>query len=486
MKTAIHPIMRCLALLIIIHLTMPKWAMAEDLNILLIMVDDLGKEWLGCYGADDVRTPHIDELAARGMLFNNYYCMPQCTPSRVTLLTGQYPFRHGWVNHWDVPRWGGGCSFDPDKNPSFPKLMRQAGWKTVAAGKWQIDDFRQEPTAMQQAGFENYCMWTGYETGKPKSAKRYQDPYIFCDGQSTSRPGKFGPDVFTDYLVDFIDQKNNRPFFMYFPMVLTHGPLVATPAEPSANTKLEKHKAMVRYTDQLVGRLMDALERNQLRDKTIVIFTTDNGSSQRITGHLKGKPVRGGKSKTSEAGICVPLIVSCPGTIPEGIQSNALVDITDFAATCCELAGVTSKNHVTDGFSFQSVLRGESVSSQRQWILAMGGGNHAKLTAAGVENQYWFRDRVLRTEDYKVYIGSDRKPEKLFHLGNDPDEQENLLASKDPKINSIRRLFIDAVSQMPKQDADPKYRPLPHRSWYLQPQTSSQVWKTGFPGKRNP
>ncbi len=83
-------------------------------------------------------------------------------------------------------------------------------------------------------------------------------------------------------------------------------------------------------------------------------------------------------------------------------------------------------------------------------------------------------------------MGSDRKPEKLFHLGNDPDEQENLLASKDPKINSIRRLFIDAVSQMPKQDADPKYRPLPHRSWYLQPQTSSQVWKTGFPGKRNP
>ena len=126
----------------------------ERPNVLLVLVDDLGKEWIGCYGAEEIQTPRIDELAATGLMFDNFYSTPQCTPTRVTLLTGQYPFRHGWVNHWDVPRWGGGCSFDIDRNPSLGRLMQQAGYATAAAGKWQINDFRQEPQAMQQAGFD--------------------------------------------------------------------------------------------------------------------------------------------------------------------------------------------------------------------------------------------------------------------------------------------------------------------------------------------
>ena len=102
-------------------------------NILFILVDDLGKEWIRCYGAENMR-PSIDELAAGGMKFNNAWCMPQCTPTRVTLLTGQYPFRHGWTNHWDVPRWGAGASFDPNLNTSYADLLRAldtrpAGWQ---------------------------------------------------------------------------------------------------------------------------------------------------------------------------------------------------------------------------------------------------------------------------------------------------------------------------------------------------------------------
>lgn len=84
----------------------------EPPNILFILVDDLGKEWISTYGAEDIQTPNIDALAKSGIKFNNVYSMPQCTPTRVTLLTVQYPFRHGWVNHWDVPRWGGGVHFD--------------------------------------------------------------------------------------------------------------------------------------------------------------------------------------------------------------------------------------------------------------------------------------------------------------------------------------------------------------------------------------
>ena len=80
-------------------------------NIVFILVDDLGKEWVSSYGAEDILTPNIDSLAKSGIRFNNVYSMPQCTPTRVTLLTGQYPYKHGWVNHWDVPRWGGRCTF---------------------------------------------------------------------------------------------------------------------------------------------------------------------------------------------------------------------------------------------------------------------------------------------------------------------------------------------------------------------------------------
>ncbi|MDH3649356.1 MAG: sulfatase-like hydrolase/transferase, partial [Saprospiraceae bacterium] len=195
-------------------------------NIILIMVDDLGKEWVSCYGAEGIRTPNIDALAAGGIRFNNVYCMPQCTPTRVTLLTGQYPFRHGWVNHWDVPRWGGGAHFDETMNPSVARELRRAGYKTCIAGKWQIDDFRVEPDALTKAGFDDYCMWTGYETGVPPSSERYYDPYLFTNAGSKSYPGKFGPDIFRDFVIDFIRDNHNNSFFIYYPMVLTHTPFV--------------------------------------------------------------------------------------------------------------------------------------------------------------------------------------------------------------------------------------------------------------------
>ena len=128
----------------------------NKLNILYIMADDLGKEWISCYGAEDIQTPNIDALAADGMKFNNAYSMPACTPSRTTLLTGKYPWRTGWANHWDVPRWGVGY-FDWKKkeNTTFARLMKEQGYATAAAGKWQINDFRIEPEAMKKHGFDD-------------------------------------------------------------------------------------------------------------------------------------------------------------------------------------------------------------------------------------------------------------------------------------------------------------------------------------------
>ena len=132
-------------------------------NIIFILLDDLGKEWISCYGGENIETPHIDKLASSGIKFSNVYSMPQCTPSRVCFLTGQYPFRNGWVNHWDVPRWGLGY-FDWKTNPSIARVMKSAGYKTAIAGKWQINDFRIHPDALIKHGFDDFCMWTGGET----------------------------------------------------------------------------------------------------------------------------------------------------------------------------------------------------------------------------------------------------------------------------------------------------------------------------------
>lgn len=454
----------------------------EHYNLVYIMADDLGKEWVSCYGASDIETPHIDALAASGMQFHNFYSMPQCTPTRVSLLTGQYPYRHGWVNHWDVPRWGAGCSFDPGLNPSFPAAIRDAGYATAAAGKWQIDDFRVEPQAMVEAGFDAYCMWTGYEAGHPPSAKRYADPYVYEDGRSGTRAGAFGPDVYADYLVDFIGKNKDRPMFVYFPMALPHGPLVATPDEPDASSKLDKHKAMVRYIDKLVGQVVAAIEDNDLRRNTIVIFTTDNGTSIEFSGTRNGSPVKGGKAATIESGINAPFLVSCPGRIAGGVESHALVDITDIAPTFCDIAGIEDLDERYDGVSFRAVLDGEAERSARPWILAMGGGNAAQVTDAGIENQHWFRDRVLRNERFKAFIGPNRQLVKLVDLQG-PDPARDLQNSEEGEVQAAKRLFLEALATMPASDADPLYRPLEHRDWYRKPTAKSQVWKKGYPGE---
>lgn len=455
-------------------------------NIILIMVDDLGKEWISQYGAEDISTPNIDALAKSGVSFNNVYSMPQCTPTRVTLLTGQYPYRHGWVNHWDVPRWGGGAHFDESLNPSLGLEMKKAGYSTCIAGKWQIDDFRVEPDALTKNGFDDFCMWTGYESGIKESANRYQDPYLFTKEGSKTYDGKFGPDVFKDFIVDFIHENKDEPMFIYFPMVLTHTPFVNTPLE-SASDNLGKHIAMVKYTDMLTGEIIQALEKAEIRDNTVVIWTTDNGTSGRIIGTRKGMKVKGGKAKTIEPGINEPFIVSWPGKIESNMVSDALIDFTDILPTCLDLAAVEPKKEMKvgdqlvhiDGHSFKDVLLQNKTDSNREWILSMGGGNNARLTKNGVENMYVFRDRVLRNKKYKLYINSNREAEKFFDLINDYEENINLLDSlnTEERKSNFKQLF-KVVQSFPKKDSDPKYKPNPPQEWDVEVTGESQIWKS--------
>lgn len=439
-------------------------------NILFIMVDDLGKEWISCYGAENINTPAIDRLAATGMKFNNAWCMPQCTPTRVTLLTGQYPFRHGWTNHWDVPRWGAGAHFDASLNTTYANVLRQAGYKTCAAGKWQIDDFRVEPQAMHEAGFDDWCMWTGYEADNPPSAERYWNPYInIKEKGSKTYTGQFGPDIYCDYLIDFIGQHKDQPMLLYYPMVLTHSPLTTTPDNKNETNKRRLFAGMVRYTDKLAGKLVAALDKAGIRDNTIIVFTTDNGtggqSNQRLA-HL----VRGGKTKMSEQnGTAMPFIVNCPGIVPEGVETDALIDFSDLLPTFAELGcGKLPAGRVVDGKSFAPLILGKTKAGPRDWILSMGGGP-AKLHDGRVRPALDYDDRVIRDQRFKLWINTNRKPIKLYDLKNDPWEEQNLIDDNNPEAQAALKRLSAVAASFPKQDGAPLYAKNPPQKWDQQP-----------------
>ncbi|MBN1125723.1 MAG: sulfatase-like hydrolase/transferase [Sedimentisphaerales bacterium] len=433
-------------------------------NILFIMVDDLGPEWISCYGGQDIQTPNIDALAEGGMRFTNAYSMPKCTPTRVSLLTGQYPWRTGWINHWDVPRWGAGCHFDWRYYTTFAHILRCAGYATAAAGKWQINDFRIQPDAMQRHGFDDRCMWTGGETGNPPSENRYWDPYIHTQQGSRTYTGRFGTDVFVEFLIDFMQRHRDKPMLLYFPMCLTHGPLTSTPLDPQAQGKMSRHKAMVRYMDHAVGRLVDALEQLGIRENTIVFFTTDNGTAGGITGRLNGREVKGGKGTLWERGCHAPFIVNAPGLVPIGIVTDALTDFTDILPTFAELAGTpVPKDTVIDGKSVASLLLGKTQDSPRQWILSMGGGEARQVNGRVVPEKD-YADLVIRDKQYKLWV-EDGKSTRLYNLLDDPGEATNLIDSKDINILSAREKLEQIIESLPKKDAVPMYDPTPAQSW---------------------
>lgn len=437
----------------------------EQPNIIFILIDDLGKEWISCYGSTSVHTPNIDDVAGEGILFHNVWSMPQCTPSRVALLTGQYPYRNGWINHFDVPRWGHGARFDASVNPCFPKILQKSGYHTCAAGKWQINDFRLEPEAMKEAGFDDYCMWTGGEGGNESiSDERYWDPYIHTREGSRTYEGAFGPDVFCDFITEFMEKHRNHPMFIYYPMVLTHTPFVHTPVEPEASSRFEKHRAMVRYTDLIIGKIFSALESLEIKDNTYLFITTDNGTTRGMIGERDGVFIRGGKAYLTENGINAPFIAFCPDQV-EGLESDVLVDFTDIYPTLLELAGkdISTLDSV-EGFSFASVLRGEEAEISRDWILSMG-GHPAMIGPDGrVKNYFLFRDRVIRDGRYKVYIDTLKQIHRIYDLEKDPYETSNLINDQ-TSVQPLIEKFQAVLKGLPPVDHHPRYD-RPGKSFY--------------------
>ncbi len=225
-------------------------------NIILIMADDVGYECFGCYGSKQYQTPHIDRMAESGMRFNHCYSQPLCTPTRVKLMTSLS----------NVRNYAAFSVLNADQH-TIGHAFQEAGYETVVAGKWQLlgaehysDRFRLKGTRPAAAGFEHHCLWQVDRLGK-----RYWEPLLAVDGENKQYGAdEFGPEICTRYITDFMANrdKSDKPFFIYYPMILVHDPFVPTPdsASRKSQDKQRNFEDMVAYMDKMVGRIVAKTE----------------------------------------------------------------------------------------------------------------------------------------------------------------------------------------------------------------------------------
>ena len=353
-----------LALLVCFSCASIAVARTDRPNIVLIMADDLGIEGLGCYGGSDYATPNLDRLAAGGVRFTHAYAQPLCTPTRVQLMTGKYNHRN-WLYFGVLPK----------GERTIGHLFSGFGYRTCIAGKWQLTSYdppdfpgsdlrRGTGTHPDEAGFDEYSLFHSEETEDKGS--RYANPTYLRNGVLQQEVGQYGEDVTVDFLLDYMQRHRSEPMFLYYPMALPHWPMVPTPhsavwSEPERRleTSTQYFKDMVEYMDFLVGRLVEGIDKLGLRDDTLVVFYSDNGTNTQITSGFRGQRIVGGKGEVTQNGIRVPLIANWPGVISAGV-SHDLVDATDFLPTLAEVAGESAPpDWGVEGVSFAARLRGE-------------------------------------------------------------------------------------------------------------------------------
>ena len=221
---------------------------------------------------------------------------------------------------------------------------------------------------------------------------------------------------------------------------------------------------MVRYTDYLVGRLVKAFDAAGIRERTIVFFTTDNGTGRRIAGRLNGRLVRGGKARLTENGTRQPFVVNGPGIVPAGTETDELTDFSDLLPTLCELAGAPLPPGIQlDGKSIAGLLLGKQRTGSRDWILSMGFGA-ATLDERGVRGVDDYAPRVIRDKRYKIHV-RDGDVRELYDLLRDPGETRNLVGSDQPEHGRAFRKLLAVAETLPERDARPRYEPLPAQPW---------------------
>ncbi len=403
---------------------------ARPPNLVLIMADDFGYECVAANGGESYRTPHLDRLAATGMRFDRCHVQPLCTPTRVQLMTGVYNVR----NYIEFGAMDRGVT-------TFGHLLKRAGYTTGIGGKWQLGVERDSP---RHFGFDEAFLWHHL-----RRASRYGNPGFEINGEPKDfPPGGYGPREVNDFALDFITRHRARPFFLYYPMMLTHSPFQPTPDSPNwdprtgerGNQNVKHFADMVAYLDKMIGRLVAKLDELGLRDNTLVMFLGDNGSPREITSQFRGQSYAGGKGTSNARGTHVPLIANWPGRVPAGRVNADLIASVDFLPTLVEAAGATLPADLPpDGRSFLPQLLGQPGRPRDAiycWYASDGGPTARFEFALGTR--------------YKLY-----RDGRFFDLAADPYESAAPLAvpalggEAAAAAKSLQRVLADYAEARP-------------------------------------
>jgi len=403
-------------------------AAVERPNIVLFLADDVGHECLGCYGGESYETPNLDYLAETGVRFQHCYSMTVCHPTRLTLMTGRYPFRFGEVAWGSFPK--------AAEHQTFAKLLADAGYATAVAGKWQLTLMQDDPGHAYRLGFQQSDLFGWHE------GPRYYEPMIYRNGEVRDDAlGHYGPDLYVRALIDFMKVNRDRPFIAYYPMALCHDVTddLNKPVPHGPLDRYDSYPEMIAEMDRAVGRIVAALNALKLREKTLILFVGDNGTPKRmilradgdklikvpVVSRQRGRDVAGGKGTLLDTGTHVPLIANWLGTSKGGQVVDDLVDVSDFWPTILELAGLSPPKEIdSDGVSFAGRLtRGEP--SGRQWAYSQG----TRTTS-----------RWVRTAQWKLY-GDGR----LFDMTADANEKMPIDKATETTQQQAARQFLQTA-----------------------------------------
>jgi arylsulfatase A len=336
-------------------------------------------------------------------------------------------------------------NMDP-RSTTFGNLLKNAGYATAIAGKWQLGHDKNLP---QRFGFDESCLWQ--HTRRPP---RYANPGLEYNGvERNFKNGEYGPDLVSDFALKFIEKNKSKPFFLYYPMMLTHAPYQPTPDSPDWDPKAKgekvnhdnKHFAeMVAYMDKLVGRVITKLDDLKIRDNTLIIFLGDNGTGKGVRSKLRGVEYPGGKGNTNARGMHVPLIANWPGHVHPKTTNDDLIDSTDFLPTICAAGGAKIPSSLKiDGHSFWPQLMGEK-GQPREWI-------YTWYSQDGVPP---IREFVM-TKEFKLYRNG-----RFFDLKKDPFEDHDperiadLTGDKADVASKLKAVLAQYADARPQAVAD--------------------------------
>ena len=403
----------------------------EKPNIIFFLVDDLGWSDLGCYGSKYYNTPNIDKLANEGMKFTSAYMMPSCSPSRASLMTGEYPPRTGI---YAVDGYAGtplemqkvkgikSKRFLTNDDLTIAEVLRQAGYTNGHFGKWHLGDTPE--TYPKGQGFDKNI--GGCETGAPKS---FFSPFGNIKNIEPSEKDEYLTKLLTDGACNFITENKDKPFFLYFPFYQVHVPVHAkkewvekyADKVPVGEQNNPNYGAMVSYMDYSVGRVLDKLKELNLTKNTIIILSSDNGGQIMVTSNA---PLKGQKGNLSEGGIRVPLLVKWPGKVKPGTVCDVPVTVVDFYPTLAEMAGATiPRDKIIDGESILPLLGNKNKLNRKSifWHLTSYNGN-------GRSNSLLWQapGGAIRKGDWKLIENFEDGSIKLYNLKKDIGETTNL------------------------------------------------------------